>query len=72
MRDPFMHARLAGASAVAVTLDYFSAEECAKRILPVVALIALDQEETVRQQAFRVMRSIIEKLEENSNTMVEV
>jgi SCY1-like protein 1 len=44
MRDPFSHARVAGLLALAATIDVFTEEDCAGKILPAICPSLLDQE----------------------------
>lgn len=43
-RDPFVHARNAGLLALSATIDVFSEEDCAVRILPAICPALLDKE----------------------------
>ncbi|EDQ90765.1 uncharacterized protein MONBRDRAFT_15474, partial [Monosiga brevicollis MX1] len=47
-KDPFLHARVAGLSGLSVCIEYFTATELAKRVLPIAAPAAVDPEESVR------------------------
>ncbi|KAK2841639.1 hypothetical protein FQN49_006058 [Arthroderma sp. PD_2] len=51
LRDPFVHARNAGLLALAATLDLFSEEDCAVKVLPVITPALIDREKLVRDQA---------------------
>lgn len=44
IRDPFTHARAAGLLAFAATIDYFTEEDCAGKILPAICPALLDKE----------------------------
>ncbi|KAI0206173.1 armadillo-type protein [Astrocystis sublimbata] len=55
LRDPFVHARNAALMALAATGEYFTAEECASRILPVVCPSLIDKEKLVRDQAAKTL-----------------
>ena len=42
--DPFVHARNAGLLALGATIEFFTEEDCAGRILPAVCPALLDKE----------------------------
>lgn len=44
IRDPFVHARNAGLLALAATIDTFTEEDCAGKILPAICPALLDKE----------------------------
>jgi hypothetical protein len=44
IRDPFVHARNAGLLALAATMEYFSEDDCASKILPALCPVLLDKE----------------------------
>lgn len=44
LRDPFVHARNAGLMALAATMEFFTEDDCAGKILPVVCPVLLDKE----------------------------
>lgn len=47
LRDPFVHARSAALMALGATIDIFSVEDCAARILPAVCPLLIDKEKYV-------------------------
>ena len=47
LRDPFVHARSAALMALGATIDVFSVEDCASRILPAVCPLLIDKEKYV-------------------------
>lgn len=44
IRDPFEHARAAGLLALAATIDLFTEDDCAGKILPAICPSLLDKE----------------------------
>lgn len=62
LRDPFVHARIAALMALAATFDYFSEEDAATRILPVVCPLLIDKEKLARDQASRTMDIYLQKV----------
>ncbi|KAI6080756.1 ARM repeat-containing protein [Hypoxylon rubiginosum] len=62
LRDPFMHARNAALMALAATCEYFSEEECAARILPVICPSLIDKEKLVRDQANKAMEIYLQRI----------
>ncbi|XP_026573470.1 N-terminal kinase-like protein [Pseudonaja textilis] len=62
-KDPFAPSRAAGVLGFAATHNFFSMKECAFKILPVLSTLTVDPEKTVRDQAFKAIRSFLTKLE---------
>ncbi|KAJ1106536.1 hypothetical protein NDU88_003937 [Pleurodeles waltl] len=62
-KDPFGPSRIAGVLAFAATHNFYSMADCAFKILPVLCSAAVDSEKSVRDQAFKAIRSFLEKLE---------
>ncbi|XP_068035319.1 LOW QUALITY PROTEIN: N-terminal kinase-like protein [Anomalospiza imberbis] len=62
-RDPFPPARAAAVAAFAATHDCYSPSEVAGRVLPPLCALTVDPHPSVRQQAFRAIRSFLEQLE---------
>ncbi|KMU73408.1 hypothetical protein CISG_03543 [Coccidioides immitis RMSCC 3703] len=46
LRDPFVHARNAALLALAATIDLFSEEDCATKIIPAISPALIDKENT--------------------------
>ena len=66
LRDPFPPARIAAINALAATQQFYTVAETAQRILPALCPALTDAEPPVRQQAFKVSRGFIDKLEQVS------
>ncbi|KAM6435361.1 N-terminal kinase-like protein [Liasis olivaceus] len=62
-KDPFAPSRAAGVLGFAATHNFYSMKECASKILPVLCTLTVDPEKTVRDQAFKAIRSFMTKLE---------
>ncbi|CAK6964574.1 N-terminal kinase-like protein [Scomber scombrus] len=62
-KDPFPASRSAGVLGFAATHNYYSITEIAARILPTLCAITVDPDKSVRDQAFKAMKSFISKLE---------
>ncbi|KAM3866510.1 N-terminal kinase-like protein, partial [Diretmus argenteus] len=62
-KDPFPASRSAGVLGFAATHNYYSVTESAARILPSLCTLTVDPDKTVRDQAFKAIRSFISKLE---------
>ncbi|RYP07348.1 hypothetical protein DL764_002564 [Monosporascus ibericus] len=69
LRDPFVHARNAALLALAATAEYFSDEDCASRILPVICPSLLDKEKLVRDQANKAMDVYLQKIRAVASSM---
>ena len=62
LKDPFAPARVAGCVAFAATIDYHSAAMCGKRIIPVVAPLAVDDVSEVREAALKAINALLGKV----------
>lgn len=70
MRDPFVHARIAGLMALMATAEGFSKEDLAGRVLPSMGITLVDGEKLVRDQAFKAVEMIVKRLEQEVKKMV--
>eukprot|EP01135_Chromosphaera_perkinsii_P010147 Nk52_evm13s2039 gene=Nk52_evmTU13s2039 len=71
MKDPFFHCRAAGVMAFSATSEYFTIDDIAKRVLPVLCASTVDPNKNVRIQCFNAIRLFVGKLEKNSEQMKE-
>ncbi|KAL7623130.1 Nuclear aminoacylation-dependent tRNA export pathway component [Parahypoxylon ruwenzoriense] len=71
LRDPFVHARNAALLALAATSEYFTEEECATRILPVICPSLIDKEKLVRDQANKTLEIYLQKIRKAAANMPE-
>uniref|UniRef100_A0A673B0Q0 N-terminal kinase-like protein n=1 Tax=Sphaeramia orbicularis TaxID=375764 RepID=A0A673B0Q0_9TELE len=62
-KDPFPASRSAGVLGFAATHNYYSVTEIAARILPTLCAITVDPDKSVRDQAFKAIKSFLLKLE---------
>uniref|UniRef100_A0A8D2CR16 N-terminal kinase-like protein n=1 Tax=Sciurus vulgaris TaxID=55149 RepID=A0A8D2CR16_SCIVU len=62
-KDPFAPSRVAGVLGFAATHNLYSMNDCAHKILPVLCGLTVDPEKSVRDQAFKALRSFLSKLE---------
>ncbi|XP_038620016.1 N-terminal kinase-like protein [Tachyglossus aculeatus] len=62
-KDPFAPSRAAGVLGFAATHNLYSMSDCALKVLPVLCALTVDPERTVRDQAFKAIRSFMAKLE---------
>ncbi|TRX95144.1 hypothetical protein FHL15_003836 [Xylaria flabelliformis] len=69
LRDPFVHARNAALMALAATGEFFTEEECATRILPVVCPSLIDKEKLVREQANKTMDIYLQRIRKAAASM---
>ena len=69
LRDPFVHARNAALMALAATVDIFSEEECANRMLPALCPALVDKEKIIRDQANKTLNIYLERVRKYSATL---
>ncbi|KAI6044640.1 armadillo-type protein [Pisolithus marmoratus] len=72
LKDPFVHARVAGLMAFMATSDCYDMEDVAGKVIPNVAGATLEKEKIVRDQAFKALELFIKKLEAHAATMVRL
>jgi SCY1-like protein 1 len=70
VRDAFVHARIAGLMALMATMECYSKEDLAGRVLPAMSITMVDKEKLVRDQAFKAMDIFIKRLETIAASMV--
>ncbi|KAJ5880732.1 uncharacterized protein N7473_011785 [Penicillium subrubescens] len=71
IRDPFVHARNAGLLALAATIDTFTEEDCAGKILPAICPALLDKEKLVRDQANKTLDLYLQRVRKFGGTMAD-
>ncbi|EYE92479.1 COPI-interacting protein CEX1 [Aspergillus ruber CBS 135680] len=69
IRDPFVHGRNAGLMALGATMDYFTEEDCATKILPAVCSVLLDKEQMIREQANKTVDLYLQRIRKFTSTM---
>ncbi|KAL4999589.1 armadillo-type protein [Aspergillus recurvatus] len=71
LRDPFVHARNAGLLALSATLDVFSEEDCATKVLPAICPALLDREKLIRDQANKTLDLYLQRVRKYGSTMAD-
>jgi len=66
LKDPFPPARIAAVNALAATQQFYTLQETSARVVPMLCTLLTDPEKPVRDQAFKVAKGFIEKLEQVS------
>lgn len=69
LRDPFVHARNASLLALAATVEHFTPEDVATRILPAICAVLLDKEKLVRDQAPKTMDIFMQRIRKAAAAM---
>jgi SCY1-like protein 1 len=68
LRDPFPLARLSGVVALANTDRFYTLKDVAGKVLPSLSLACVDPEKDVRDEAFKTIKTFIQKLEKVSES----
>lgn len=63
IKDTFVHARVAGLMAMMASVDCFTGEDLATKVIPAISGTLVDREKLVREQAFKAMEMIVKKVE---------
>ncbi|THD00061.1 hypothetical protein EYZ11_000513 [Aspergillus tanneri] len=71
LRDPFVHARNAGLLALGATMEFFSDEDCAGKVLPAICPSLLDKEKLIRDQANKTLDLYLQRVRKFSSTMAD-
>ncbi|PWY67397.1 ARM repeat-containing protein [Aspergillus eucalypticola CBS 122712] len=71
LRDPFVHARSAGLLALGATLEFFTEEDCATKVLPAICPSLLDKEKMVRDQANKTLDLYLQRIRKYASTMAD-
>lgn len=71
LKDPFVHARVAGIMALMATGDSYDKDDAAKQVLPAVVPSLVDGEKLVRDQASKAVTMFMKKVEEGVKDMPE-
>lgn len=69
LRDPFVHARSAGLMALNATVDVFSDDDCATKILPAICVSIVDREKIVRDQANKAVDTYLQRVRKYASTL---
>lgn len=71
LKDPFVHARNASLMALAATVDSFTDDDAATKIVPAVSPLLLDKEKLVRDQAFKTLDIYFKRVRKAANNMAD-
>ncbi|TDZ53904.1 putative inactive serine/threonine-protein kinase scy1 [Colletotrichum trifolii] len=69
LRDPFVHARNAALMALGVTGEYFTDEDVALRIMPVLCPLLIDKEKLIRDQTAKTMDVYFKQIKKAAASM---
>ncbi|CEQ39872.1 SPOSA6832_01420 [Sporobolomyces salmonicolor] len=70
LRDPFVHARIAGLMALMATCEGFEREDLAGKVIPAMSICLVDREKAVRDQGFKAIDMFVKKCEALTANMV--
>ncbi|CAD6573941.1 MAG: hypothetical protein TREMPRED_000967 [Tremellales sp. Tagirdzhanova-0007] len=62
LKDPFVHARVAGLMALMATVECFDRDDLAGKVIPNMASAMVDKEKLVRTQAFKAMNMFLARI----------
>lgn len=71
MKDPFSPCRLSALRSLMTSKSLFTDQDLAIKVMPSVMPLLLDPMTDVRQEAFRVVRELLEEIQQESNRMTE-
>ncbi|OXG93598.1 SCY1-like [Cryptococcus neoformans A2-102-5] len=71
LKDPFVHARVAGLMALMASVECFDREDLAGKVVPNMSFTLVDKEKLVRDQAFKAMNMFVSKLTDMVKDMPE-
>ena len=69
LRDPFVHARNAALMALNATIDIFSDDDCANKLLPALCMSLVDKEKPVRDQANKTFDTYLQRVRKHASSM---
>ncbi|GJN88649.1 hypothetical protein Rhopal_001615-T1 [Rhodotorula paludigena] len=69
LRDPFVHARIAGLMALMATCEVYEKEDLAGKVIPAMSICLVDREKTVRDQAYKAIDMFVKKCESLTASM---
>ncbi|SCV69517.1 BQ2448_2537 [Microbotryum intermedium] len=71
LRDPFIHARIAGLMALMATADVYEKEDLAGKVIPAMSICLIDREKAVRDQGYKAIDMFVKKCEQLTLSMPE-
>ncbi|KAM0753621.1 hypothetical protein T439DRAFT_377790 [Meredithblackwellia eburnea MCA 4105] len=63
LRDPFVHARIAGLMALMATAEFYEKEDLAGKVIPAMSICLIDRERAVREQGYKAIDMFVRKCE---------
>ena len=72
LRDPFVHARIAGLMALMATAEVYEKEDLAGKVIPAMSICLIDRERAVREQGYKAMDMFVRKCQEMTKDMVSI
>ncbi|EKX44850.1 hypothetical protein GUITHDRAFT_163464 [Guillardia theta CCMP2712] len=69
LHDPFPPARLAALMSLAVTMEFYTAQDIARKVLPAVGMLTVDPQKDVRDQALTCLQGAVSRLAAESSKM---
>ncbi|OCF38137.1 SCY1 protein kinase [Kwoniella heveanensis BCC8398] len=69
LKDPFVHARVAGLMALMASVECFDRDDLAGKVVPNMAFTLVDKEKLVRDQAFKAMSMFMGRITEEVKNM---
>eukprot|EP01006_Ploeotia_vitrea_P031757 TRINITY_DN6405_c0_g1_i1.p1 TRINITY_DN6405_c0_g1~~TRINITY_DN6405_c0_g1_i1.p1 ORF type:complete len:717 (+),score=96.18 TRINITY_DN6405_c0_g1_i1:53-2203(+) len=72
LQDAFPHSRIAACNSFTATVDYYTTDAMAKKILPVVVMLTVDTVTDVRAAAFNCINAMLGKLRRTSDATASV
>ncbi|KAF2086151.1 ARM repeat-containing protein [Saccharata proteae CBS 121410] len=71
LRDPFVHARNAALLALAATVDLYTDDDCATKLLPGICPSLVDKEKLVRESANKTLEVYLARIRKYQQTLPE-
>ncbi|KAF7234806.1 hypothetical protein EG68_11358 [Paragonimus skrjabini miyazakii] len=65
-RDSFVPSRKAALAALSATQDFYKTDQLAGKLLPCLSFLTLDSDKSIRDETFRTVRNILDRLEQIS------
>ncbi|KAF8569352.1 N terminal kinase protein like [Paragonimus westermani] len=65
-RDPFAPSRKAALAALSATQEFYKTDQLAGKLLPCLSFLTLDSDRSIREETFRTIRNILDRLEQIS------
>ena len=69
LRDPFVHARNASLLALGATVDMFTDDDCATKVLPAICPSLIDKEKVIRDQANKTLENYLTRVRKHAQSL---